>query len=801
MRKHHFRGVGFLLGDFRARFGLAAGRLRGGFFVLSALAAGSAAAQSADDRYLTVTLEADQTIRQIAEEFLSDADLWPEILKSSGIGSIADLKPGMELKIPVGEISAANRALAESLAQIQKANEVGAQIFAPDNIIRALDLHDQAQEMRLQRDWAETRSLAEASHAEATTAIEISEAKRDQRAEALVSDRNGAVEGQRPEDLSWRDLALRAILVEEEKVRTLSDSNAQITFRDASRLRLNANSNAVIKTMRFDPLRNTEEAEVSLVEGDFYALLAGGGDSRNSFNVDVPDVEATIQSANFWVANDGESAKFANYDEGSISIAAQGETVALGLNEGTLVARGESPADAVSLLPPPDPAEPADESLVHLQTPEISWSTVDGAAGYWLEIAEDQNFGGIVESQFGLGEPRFVTTALPVGDYFWRVSSLDSFGLPGERSQVFRFTVAPDETPPYLKIESPAADIFVREASVSVTGDSEPGAGVTIDGTAVEVDADGSFEATIEATAGANRVVVVATDPAGNQTRRDRSFTYMPDAESVIAFDDTTRRIAPLHFLTNADVVSLGGTTTPNAEIEVRAGGAVRASAVTDGGGAFRLNVPLAADEERLDFAVIASSGFATTTEIAVTIDREPPEIVFDAILPRLTAEGALQVAGRTEPDALLTLNGRAIALADGRFDETVTLAPGENTVELIATDSVGNVRVEKSVVKLDQEPPLLVSSAAAPATNAGRRVLAVTVVAEDSSGLAKAAPFVVVTASGDHTGYLRFNRAAKAYEAIVVLPDADIADARLGRVELSDDAGNSKTFDITQDL
>jgi hypothetical protein len=54
-----------------------------------------------------------------------------------------------------------------------------------------------------------------------------------------------------------------------------------------------------------------------------------------------------------------------------------------------------------------------------------------------------------------------------------------------------------------------------------------------------------------------------------------------------------------------------------------------------------------------------------------------------------------------------------------------------------------------------------------------------------------------VVTTSGDHAGYLRYNKAAKAYEAIVVLPENEIAEARLGRVELSDDAGNSKTFDI----
>ena len=55
-----------------------------------------------------------------------------------------------------------------------------------------------------------------------------------------------------------------------------------------------------------------------------------------------------------------------------------------------------------------------------------------------------------------------------------------------------------------------------------------------------------------------------------------------------------------------------------------------------------------------------------------------------------------------------MTFNGTAIPLTEGRFDATVTLQPGPNTIELIATDAVGNVKVEKSVVTLDQEPPLV---------------------------------------------------------------------------------------------
>ena len=124
--------------------------LRAGVFALTGILCAHVAV-AADEQYLKVTLPEGQTIRQIAEKYLADPDLWTEILKASGIDSIADLHPGVELKIPANEISAANQALIESIAQIQKANVAGAQIFATEEITRAVDLHDQALVKRTER--------------------------------------------------------------------------------------------------------------------------------------------------------------------------------------------------------------------------------------------------------------------------------------------------------------------------------------------------------------------------------------------------------------------------------------------------------------------------------------------------------------------------------------------------------------------------------------------------------------------------------------------------------------------------
>src|SRR5690606_6076393 len=116
----------------------------------------------------------------------------------------------------------------------------------------------------------------------------------------------------------------------------------------------------------------------------------------------------------------------------------------------------------------PEATAPADGAVVQAGTPELSWTTNAEAAGYWLEIAADANFSGIVDSQFGLAEAHYAAAGLAAGGYYWRVAALDGFGLPGPKSAKRRFTLHPDATPPYLTIEMPADDAVLRQETVTV---------------------------------------------------------------------------------------------------------------------------------------------------------------------------------------------------------------------------------------------------------------------------------------------------------------------------------------------
>ncbi|MGH6943553.1 MAG: FecR domain-containing protein, partial [Geminicoccaceae bacterium] len=575
----------------------------------------------------------------------------------------------------------------------------------------------------------------------------------------------------------------------------LSRSSAQITFRDESRLRLSANSQAVIQRMRVDPLSREEEAKVSLVEGDFYALLAGKS-QRKSFELQVPDVQTNIDSTNFWVRRDRSGAKFTNYDEGILQVAAQGEEVTLGKNEGTVVRNGRPPSDKVEVLPPPVLIAPADDEVAFNVTTDLRWAPVDAAAGYWLEVGLDPGFRSMVLTRWGLKDAAFAADKLAVGTYYWRVVALDKFGLPGARSDAWRFHVRADTTPPYLAIGVPAEAAILRESPLSIVGESEPGVVLTLNGEPLAVGADGGFATEIEPAPGVNRLVLEAKDTAGNHTERARSFVFMPDQEAALAFDEAIPRLALRHFVTGRDVITLSGSTEPNAQIQIRAkDGAERASAYSNDKGRFGINVALHQEKEAFDIEVVAPSGFATTAELAVTVDRAPPEIALEAPPPAVTSVEWLPLRGLAKGAVKLLVNGRPAKLIDQSFDDSVTLTQGTNAIELVASDLVGNVKVEKLEVVLDQEPPELMRTALSRDSVSDGGPVTVDVVASDPSGVKQAAPFAVQIGNAVYTDFLKFNPSSKTYRATLILPKQASGRVALKDVELEDYAGNKKRY------
>ena len=736
----------------------------------------------------TVVFQAGDTIRGVAERYLKDPDLWPQILELSGIASPAALQPGAELMVPVQQVASADEALAVSLTAIQEATAEGARIFAPVEIGSAIENRDTAVERRDVGAWAEVVTYAGVATEFAGQALEISISQRDRAAEAVVSDAQGSVEGRAPDQPRWSRRAANDVLVEFERVRTLSSSTAQVTFRDLSRLRLNPNSNAIIQRMRSDPLTGGEVTKVSLVNGDFYALLNQLGD-RTAFEVEVPGLDTQTQSANFWVKHDGEESRFANYDAPALEIARGGEVISLGENEGAVVPQ-DGAAERTRVLARAELETPFDGAMIYDPAVTLSWRPSEGAEAYWLEVAADADFNTMQASEWGVREVSHSVANLTPGEYFWRVSSLDRLGLPGVRSLSRRFRLVDDSTPPFLALDAPEEGGIVTTAEVALTGETEPGARLSVNGGYVPVGDNGAFSTWLQASLGENSVRVEATDPAGNRTERSRSFVYRP-AESVrVELDPAAPRDAEGRLLTRADEIDVAGTSNAEAGAQIRvatADGAQAVQALVGDGGAVHFTVPASEVGIAYRLEILGpEGGVEGAHDFVARQDAIPPEIALD-VPPSATANAWLQVAGAAGDAVGVTVNGVPARLVGGRFDAMPSLVPGANGIELVAEDAVGNVAVRRFETVYDVDPPEILSAGAGrPDGEAGP--IEIVVEARDGSGLRQAAPYILTIGGTERRGFLRCDSLAGACRETLPPEPGALA---LVEVSVEDYAGN----------
>ncbi|MDH3601621.1 MAG: LysM peptidoglycan-binding domain-containing protein, partial [Candidatus Tectomicrobia bacterium] len=267
---------------------------------------------------LSVVVKEGETIRDIAQAYLNDPNLWKDILRFNGIQDAVTIVPGKILNIPVGKIRRANQNLKAALAEHQRATEAGAKVFARSIIGEAVRLYDVALVQRQDSRWEEAARTAAQAEQKAKAAYVEAMTKREAKAKAVLSYRKRIVHGLRPQDADWRAAETDDFIIEQEKVRTLSEAEAVILFHDESDLRMREFSQVIIRAMRIDLLKQKAKTKVSLVSGNLQALLQGAS-AKKKFEVDVQGdkgVRIDNESRHFILKHDAASTKLANYDTG-----------------------------------------------------------------------------------------------------------------------------------------------------------------------------------------------------------------------------------------------------------------------------------------------------------------------------------------------------------------------------------------------------------------------------------------------------------------------------------------------------
>jgi hypothetical protein len=350
------------------------------------------------------------------------------------------------------------------------------------------------------------------------------------RHDAAIMEIGGRVEVQRATRANWEAARVGMKLYEGDFLKTGPNGLAEVMAVDGTFYRIKAET--LFEVHRGKTLTGAGEgepkrqSEIKFIVGT--VDIDTGEGSRSIVRTDAATADIGARS-NVGVDVDPSKTTGISSYRGKVVLSTESGSVTLGDRERVVARVGGGLGEKAKIPDAPRTIGPDDTAVFELGRAEpvtLRWSVVPAAARYRLQIARSRLF--IPDSIILTDDrprPEAVMTVTEEGSFYWRVATLGSTGIVSEWSPTRRFKVlrggrttgGPDTTPPELALQRPQ----VNGTLVILTGKTEPGAALTVNGEPIDVDATGAFKKVISFhTEGVNVLSVRAVDGAGNETVR-----------------------------------------------------------------------------------------------------------------------------------------------------------------------------------------------------------------------------------------------------------------------------------------
>lgn len=307
------------------------------------------------------------------------------------------------------------------------------------------------------------------------------------------------------------EAAFPGILLEPgDTVITSGDSSAVIQYIDRSVLKMKADSTVLIQ----ENAANSRTGQLSVrnkLEGGTLTISTSGQTTPQDVNIVKVKDDLTLkvnQNSNAAVNVNGDNIKVSVEKGGVESTDRKGLTEVINTNTSVQFKKDQK-VGQVALLGSPALKSPDNSSTIALAygKPEkvgFSWAAVPDAGGYRLQVSDSQYFNNNSALLFEkvTDQPTFpwLVNSLS-GSYWWRVQAIGKDGREGAWSEESHLTLITRQD----MAGSSAQPIYIGETRVSriaagicsVSGKTEPGVQLKINGRVVPVDGDGKFNATI----------------------------------------------------------------------------------------------------------------------------------------------------------------------------------------------------------------------------------------------------------------------------------------------------------------
>lgn len=298
--------------------------------------------------------------------------------------------------------------------------------------------------------------------------------------------------------------------------------------------------------------------------------------------------------------------------------------------------------------------------------------------------------------------------AIPAG------ASLKYFArdLAGNNSEIETENYVIDTAPPVLAISTLSDGAYTNNEILNIAGTVTDNTGVTgntVNDTAVQVNADGSFSYALLLRNGVNIITIAATDSVGNVAADTRTVTLDQTAPvlAVTTPADNSK--------TGKMLLEVSGTVDETSAVTVKIKDLVQSALMN--GGAFTATVILEPGYNTIEITAADLAGNRSTLKRTVVFDDQVPSLAVTVPSQDIrTNQRSLTIKGTVSDD--LSAVGVTISkdneiftppVIDGTFEQTVNFAE-EKTYGIVvtATNEVGTSASGQRNVIYDITPPAL---------------------------------------------------------------------------------------------
>ena len=383
-----------------------------------------------------------ETLSDVAKQFLGGEEFVPELLEFNNITNPTSVGEGTYIALPGPIRDQALAGLRRAKARIEDAREAKAETYAPTEFQRSVKTLESAREARYKAAYAKSQAQADIAEVLAIQAVKIANKNANVSKDGRISVVKGVVEISEDAGGNWKPAYAGMVLPISAVVRTSADARAEVVLEDGSVLLITEGSEISIRQYLEDMRSRDVNIELEVLIGNMLGKIKPKT-GASKMKIKTPRAAIAIRGTTLRARADINKTVFTEVLEGAVDVFADGKTLHVGGKEGLVARPDRPPQAAIPLLPAPLPTYPS--SPVHataVQLINFAWEPLPkkNLARYQFEIAEDEAFTLIVDNQL-VADAQTRSVVLPEGDYFWRVTGIDTHGLIGLPSTPGRLVV------------------------------------------------------------------------------------------------------------------------------------------------------------------------------------------------------------------------------------------------------------------------------------------------------------------------------------------------------------------------